>query len=374
MASFSIGSKGYICAGLDSVVRKDLWEYDPALDSWSQLADLPASERRNPVAFSLNGMGYVGTGHSGVYSSTGVILKDFWQYDPVLNAWTQKADYPGANGNGVYFGTAFSTDNYGYIACGKKGTSSYENDLWQYDDINDSWTQKANFPGGDRYNLMSFVINNIGYVGFGSDQDIFRKDLWAYDELTDSWTQKADCEGVARAAGGTFSLQDRGFICCGADGGFKEDLWEYDPFMDRWKIRAYFPTDGRRYGLSLSINNKGYFGAGKGSFGKKRSMYEYTPMTLFGWMMEELSLESILKPEIVIYPNPSIDKININWNKEASVNRIVLSDIKGETKKDEYVSGESLILNVSNYSAGIYFVSLIGESNDILSTEKIVIQ
>jgi hypothetical protein len=75
-ASFSIGGIGYVCAGLDTVVREDLWQYDPAFDAWTQLADLPSTQRRNPVAFSVNGKGYVGTGHSGQYSATGIIQEE----------------------------------------------------------------------------------------------------------------------------------------------------------------------------------------------------------------------------------------------------------------------------------------------------------
>jgi hypothetical protein len=377
-ATFVIGNLGYLCAGLDTVLQDDLWQYDPALDVWAQLADLPGVTRRNPVGFAVNGLGYVGTGHSGIYSSTGVPLDDFYEYNPVTNTWVQIADYPGANGNGVYFATSFNTTDYGYVSCGKKGTSNYENDLWQYDPLTDSWDQRANFPGGDRYNLMSFVINDTAYVGFGSDQDIFRKDLWAYDEVSNSWNQRADCEGVARASGGTFSLNGRGFIVCGVDGGFKEDLWEYNPTMDRWKIRAYFPTDGRRYGVSFSINDRGYFGCGKGSFGQKRSMYEYNPMTAFGWKTEEdleiASLEQSTISSVSIYPNPASDLINIKWDESADISSIRIFNLLGSEMIRSNVEGNNASISRGNLASGNYYIVVFDSNDTELATHKIALK
>jgi hypothetical protein len=44
------------------------------------------------VGFSIGNKGYLGTGLDHDYPS---YKKDFWEYDPVANAWTQKADFGG---------------------------------------------------------------------------------------------------------------------------------------------------------------------------------------------------------------------------------------------------------------------------------------
>jgi hypothetical protein len=221
---------------------------------------------------------------------------------------------------------------------------------------------------------MSFVVNDTAYVGFGSDQDIFNKDLWAYDEISNSWDQRADCDGVARGAGGTFALNGRGFICCGADGGFKEDLWEYDPINDQWKIRAYFPTDGRRYGISFALNGLGYFGCGKGSFGQKRSFYEYTPMTAFGWMMEELGVDELDISNVATYPNPVIDHATVTWNSIVQVDHGILYNQFGAVAGRFEADGNSIYLDRKNNAAGIYFLSLFDSQNTIVLTDKIMLK
>ena len=160
---FSIEDYGYVFGGTDTdeETHNDLWRYDPAKDSWSQMADLPGSKRRDAIAFTLVGKGYVGTGHSHDDEAQGQNLKDFYAYDPATNTWDQKANYPGAGGNGVFRATGFSTFTNGFISCGKISSNNYAEDVWQYDPFNDYWSYKSNFPGGVKQKLTSFVIDDI---------------------------------------------------------------------------------------------------------------------------------------------------------------------------------------------------------------------
>ena len=68
-------------------MAKDFWEFDPATNTWTQKADFGGTARLGSLGFSIGSKGYIGTGWDGVY------LKDFWEYDPTANAWTQKADF-----------------------------------------------------------------------------------------------------------------------------------------------------------------------------------------------------------------------------------------------------------------------------------------
>ena len=81
--SFSIGNKGYVCGGRDSLSHfsKALWEYDQLTDSWSQKADYGGAKVTATSAFVLLGNGYVGLGAD----STDTKYKDLWEYNPLLN-------------------------------------------------------------------------------------------------------------------------------------------------------------------------------------------------------------------------------------------------------------------------------------------------
>ena len=87
---FSIGSKGYIGTGADgTVVFKDFWEYDPAANTWTQKADFGGSARDYAKGFVIGGKAYVGTGAN----ELGTFYKDFWEYTPATaqTSWIELA-------------------------------------------------------------------------------------------------------------------------------------------------------------------------------------------------------------------------------------------------------------------------------------------
>ncbi len=363
--AFSIGDFGYIGTGVDTaeVVLSDFWKYDPSADTWSQIADIPGSERRNAIAFTIGNFGYVGTGMDSVVASApgSQTLADFWQFDPATNSWTQKADYPGSFGNGVYFATGFSIDSKGYLCGGKMGPNFYSNQLWEYKPSLDQWTQLPNFPGGLRYQLASFTIGFKAYVGLGTDQDIYRKDLWEFDATTNQWSAKADFPASERASTSTFTIGQRGFVTLGANGGLLDDLWQYNPFTDSWSIKATYGGSPRKNAVSFVVNGKAYVGTGKGYSGKKASMQEYTPGSVLG--TDEIEIE------LAMYPNPSSDYVNLNYVPE-QIDEIVLYSISGEM----LISGNGIqTIQVSDFAQGNYVV--IGrKNNQIVSTQSLIIQ
>lgn len=363
--AFSIGDFGYIGTGVDTaeVVHKDFWKYDPSLDIWTQIADIPGSERRNAVAFTIGDFGYVGTGMDSVVASAfgSQTLSDFYQFDPLSNSWTQKASFPGNLGNGIYFATAFAIDLKGYLCGGKMGPNNYSNQLWEYKPSVDQWTQLTNFPGGVRYQLASFAIDFKAYVGFGTDQDIYRKDLWEFDATTNQWTAKANFPASERASATTFTIGQRGFVTGGANGGLLDDLWEYNPFTDSWSVKATYGGSPRKNAIGFVVNGKAYVGTGKGYSGKKASMHEYTPGAVLGTGEIEI--------ELAMYPNPTTDYVNLNYIAE-QIDEIELYSISGE----KLVSGSGIeTIQVSGFASGNYIV--VGrKDNQIVSTQSLIIQ
>jgi N-acetylneuraminic acid mutarotase len=367
--AFAIGDKGYVGTGQDSadLMHNEFWQYDPATDTWTQVATLPAIGRRNAVAFVVNDKGYVGTGCDAAESVVGNNLKDIWEYNPVGNSWTQKADYPGAFNIGVYFATAFAADSKGYICCGKIGPSSYSTDLWEYKPINNSWTQRASFPNGSRYQLVSLVIDDIAYVGLGTDENAYTNDWWMYHPGTNMWTQKADMPGPDRASASTFTIGPRGFVAFGSDGGFLQDLWEYNPWNDSWSIRAPFPGGDRRNAIAFTIGNKAYAGTGKGSSGIRRNFYEYTPLTPTG----ENEITSTYS--FTVFPNPASSMINVySGLKEEGKWKITSLDGKQVAMGDAWL--ESFKVDVTHLTKGLYIIEVVANNGEAYWKNKITVE
>ncbi len=348
--AFSIGDHGYVATGVDTaeMVRKDLWQYDPSTDLWTQKADLPGSGRRCAFGFAMNGKGYVGGGIDNDEAQLGIRLADFYEYDPTTNSWTAKANYPGGNGSGVYYATGFAVDNKGYVCGGKVGPNSYLNQLWEYKPLNNTWTQRSNFPGGVRYNLSSISVGNVAYVGLGTNQDTYCKDWWRFNPGTNTWTQMADFVGGYRGGASTFAIGTKAYVCLGTNGGLKEDLFMYNPATDNWYPRANFGGSERKQAIAFTVDNHAYVGTGSGVSGKKESIYEYIPLDV-------LEIDE-LEDQVMFYPNPASTEIRLNV-PNASIDRVQVIDMQGNVV---YISSEVIdkVIPCADFATGTYHIYL----------------
>ena len=71
-----------------------MWCGGYAQGTWTQKASLPGNNREGAVSFTIGNKGYIATGYGLGW------LKDLWEYDPSSNSWTQKANYQG-NGSHI---------------------------------------------------------------------------------------------------------------------------------------------------------------------------------------------------------------------------------------------------------------------------------
>lgn len=192
-SGFAIAGKGYIGTGWGdggnsdpnnlNPILKDFWEYDPSTDIWTKKADFGGGIRRDDaVGFSIGNKGYIGTGYSGEG-----LHKDLWEYDATTDSWTRKADFAGT-ARGLAIG--LSITNKGYIGTGDDNIDDMginETDFWEYDPVTDIWTQKADFGGGARIMPIAFSISNKGYLGMGVVYDpnggpmTNKQDFWEFD-------------------------------------------------------------------------------------------------------------------------------------------------------------------------------------------------
>ncbi|TAL59337.1 MAG: T9SS type B sorting domain-containing protein [Bacteroidetes bacterium] len=263
--AFTLGNKGYLGTGyspsIPATYLSDFWEYDPITDAWTQKANFGGGLRGYAVGCAINGKGYLGTGKnlSGVYN-------DWWEYDPFANAWIQKANYPAVS---VAAAFSFSINTKGYIGTGGVTTSwNCVDDFYEYDPVTDAWTPKANFPGGVRYDVdrAVFVIGTNGYCGTGyCIGSAIYLDLWEYSSLTNAWTQKANYPGPAVFGATGFSICGIGFLGLGRAGSGPvnpTNFWKFDPASNSWSAAPSFPAQGRLDQPSFVINDKAYIGTG----------------------------------------------------------------------------------------------------------------
>jgi N-acetylneuraminic acid mutarotase len=150
-----------VCTSCDKET-KELAE-QPKL-SWSELSQFPSSGRQNPVSFVIGSRAYVGLGTQ----DAATVFNDLWEYDATNDAWTRRAEFPGKPRSAA---TAFTINDKAYVVNGYcdcvDGVCGCS-DFWEYDPVSDGWTRKADFPLTDLYYSSAFVIGGKAYVGTGS--------------------------------------------------------------------------------------------------------------------------------------------------------------------------------------------------------------
>ena len=362
---FSIGGRGYLCGGVDTaeVIHKDLWAYNPQSDSWTQKADLPGPARRDAISFVVDNFAYVGSGMDSISGPSGTTLKDFWRYEPSTNTWAAIADFPGAGGEGIYFATGFSVGGKGYLCGGKMGPNLYSSQLWEYKPSNNQWIQRANFPGGVRYQMLSFVVGSKAYVGMGTDQNIFKKDVYCYDPGANNWQPIAPFPGYERGSASAFALEQRGFVCLGNNGGLLADLIEYNPKTDSWTLRAAYGGSERKSAVSFVIDNKAYVGTGNGYSGKKDSWYVYAPSNYAALEELEASLQ--------IYPNPVVSALRIS-GMQGQLKELTIYNSSGKKLRTLNLSHSfDSFIDVSLLESGVFIFSFRLEDGQVVN-KKIV--
>jgi N-acetylneuraminic acid mutarotase len=271
---FSIGSKGYMGAGEGfpygggaDYSLQDFWQYDPSTNAWTQQANLPYSVR-SAVSFVIGTKAYVCLGYH--QPPPGTPDNPAWiyhvvQYDQASNAWTYKADFPGAARYGAVGATI---GNYGYLGTGS-GIYDFLDDWWQYDPSADHWTQKASFIGGKRANAAAFGLSNVGYVGtgWGFINNAVGNDFYAYFPGFDAWAPIASLPAVGRNEAMGFTWGQYGVITCGNPLGSGappplNDFWYYQPSNNQWYQGLSMSGAARAGGTGFSINGTPYVGAG----------------------------------------------------------------------------------------------------------------
>ncbi|MEY4594993.1 MAG: hypothetical protein RIQ47_1403 [Bacteroidota bacterium] len=192
-SAVAVGNLAYLFCGYDGSpgYLKQTLRFDPSNDtSWAigrnlgNVSDLTLYGRRWGSAFAIGGSVYYGTG----FSFSQDIKKDVWRYDPAIATWTQIADFGGNIRSNAF---AFSLYGRGYIGGGTNG--NYSSDLWSYSPVTNSWTEMVSFLGPPRVNTVAFTINNRAYVGTGvHTSGTTFSDLWEY--TPDSTTSLSETE------------------------------------------------------------------------------------------------------------------------------------------------------------------------------------
>lgn len=348
--SFVLGDSAYIATGDNT---DDFFRYDIHNDSWVQLADFPGGNRNYAIGFAVNGKGYVSCGYNGSTANM-----EMWEYDPALDSWLQKTSGPAIG----RIHPAFSVvGDRVYIGQGQQNGNFVDLDDWyEYNTTTDSWTQKTNFMSA-RHHGVGATVGNTVYVGTGHHLSNMYDDWYAYDASADSWQTLTSFPGDGRSAPNAVARNGKVYLFGGEDEiNFTrfDDFWEYDPVADAWASLPTFPADGRWAPFMFVHNDTMYAGAGQDEqMVNRKDLWRYDFSTI--------GLNEIDAVSVSVYPNPSRSGM-IQISSSLALENIEIVDMLGRTIIAP-VDLNNQVIETSGLTAGKYLLRITCKNQFVIN-------
>lgn len=175
--SFVIGNKGYLMGGRrkdTEIPLNQLWEYDFALDQWTNKGTMPGGSRIDGVGFVVGNKLYFGLGYDMMTFNGQTIKryrKDWMSFDPTSGTYAAVLpDFPGTLqgatrgftlNNKIYIGYDYCSDN-------DEGCDT----LWEYTIASGKWSKKS--VPQHSWEANFFSMGNVGYMVVGSLEEFWR--------------------------------------------------------------------------------------------------------------------------------------------------------------------------------------------------------
>jgi hypothetical protein len=331
---------GHVNGTGQDISFKDWWEYDPASDTWTQRADFPVSTH-GAVSFVVDNCPVVGGGSA--------LSTQFYKFDPTQNNWTPIANCilpnPGDS-------QGFAVNNRGFV---------YQaNQLAKYNPNTDSWSLCANAPMSFGQWTCSFVIEGSAFIKGGTQ-------LWEYKPLHDQWLQRASFPGVSTGGSSGFAIQQRGYVTSGYVGGLSvvtEQVWSFHPVTNTWNQEIDFPGSKRRFIVAFAIHDRGYMGTGTNGI-NFNDFWQFNPTdNTIGLAQNDVVIKA--------YPNPVVDELQIQYlGLHTDQIEVSIFDLNGKLLLKDELRYFKQQIDVSLLNSGTYILK-ISQGKQLIHQEKLI--
>ncbi|MGH7062687.1 MAG: Kelch repeat-containing protein [Stellaceae bacterium] len=283
----TVGGKIYVISGLDNrpgvhAPAGDNWVYDPATDTWATRKKMPVPAHHIMIATWQNKIyvfgGFVRPQNVAAWQP----IKDAWVYDPANDSWRQLAPMPTPRGAGE----AVEVGGKIYVIGGARSSKPGDpgapillgstdqlvvGTVEAYDPATDKWQERAPMPTARNHFFAGAVNGKIyavdGRIGtcFVTKSDVIDL-VEAYDPATDHWAYASrapvtrgdvtggEHDGKLYVAGGEFQ-----------DFARKMTFWAvevFDPAIGQWSDLPHMQVARHGFAAAFVGNQLHVIGGG----------------------------------------------------------------------------------------------------------------
>lgn len=166
LSATAVNGKIYAIGGATTGLSQPLAtveEYDPATDTWTRKADMPTA-RCAHAADVMNGKIYAVGGMAGGPMTTWAGLSVVEVYDPATDTWTRKADVPAP----TFWNSVSAAAGTIYSLGGGPALHVEVSTVYEYDPVTDAWTGRTPMPTARMGLASSAVDGKIYAIGGGT--------------------------------------------------------------------------------------------------------------------------------------------------------------------------------------------------------------
>ncbi len=91
---------------------------------------------------------------------------------------------------------------------------------------------------------------------------------------------------------------------------------------------------------------------------------------VYKWNTNNVSKVAINRDEVVVYPNPAYNEVNVTFNKELGVKNVAIYNLVGKQVSNYRVNGTSAKLDIEKIPAGIYFLRMVDSNGRVVATRR----
>ena len=202
---FMFNASGEVFAGLGhsgQIIYRDWYKLDTATNQWTAMSLFPGQARVAGTQFSANGFGYVlsGDGANHSYMQTG----EMWQYNPAFDTWLQLPPHPGQS---RWAPGSFVINNEVYFFGGlNRFTNQFPTDLWKYSLGNATASINEDKNGLSKWDIYPNPANNA----INWESDVITTEVRIYNtvgQLQASSSSVAKQVDVRTLANGLYLVQ-----------------------------------------------------------------------------------------------------------------------------------------------------------------------
>ena len=379
--------------------RYEFYRYNTITNTWIARESIPASNRLGRKKGVKKGSSLACGTDGKIYATKGGSSLDFWQYDPAIGVWTQKADVPvGAKACKEGVGAVAvkeGADHYIYLL---RGSGTY--DFYRYNTATDAWdVTLPPAPGG----LSGKAYKNGSCLAYDNGDTVYClkgscNEFAAYSISGKTWENRNPLPMVAPPGTRNKKVKDgAGMACNGRSvyalkGGSTDEFWMFSAAEQFWQVQTQLPVGSKRVkgggALTLADGNKSLY-AFRGN--NTREYWKYGPVGADGLRLpangqpkavQGNSSFVIRHSSLSIAPNPFTSSLNpsisyclptpghVSLKLYEVSGKLVSTLVEGYHPAGSY--SYSLLTIHQSPASGIYVIRL--DSDSYHATEKLVIE